>query len=206
MSEFKTEQEAFWAGDFCTEYMARNASAELHRSNVFFWRRVLQSLPRPGSIAELGCNIAMNLQALKEIDGRFDLTGFEINQLACEKARASGVAAIENRTIIEPLASEKTYDLTFTRGVLIHIQPESLTDVYDNLVRLSNKYVLVGEYYNPSPVTVNYRGHEDRLFKRDFAGELMDRHDLQLIDYGFVYCRDNYAPQDDVTWFLMAKR
>ena len=32
------------------------------------------------------------------------------------------------------------------------------------------------------------RGHSDRLFKRDFAGEMMDRHpQLQLIDYGFAY-------------------
>jgi spore coat polysaccharide biosynthesis protein SpsF len=66
---------------------------------------------------------------------------------------------------------------------------------------------LVCEYYNPSPVSIPYRGHTNKLFKRDFAGELMDRYpDLQLIDYGFVYRRDPSFPQDDVTWFLMEKR
>jgi len=25
-------------------------------------------------------------------------------------------------------------------------------------------YILIGEYYNPTPVAINYRGHEDRLF------------------------------------------
>ena len=62
------------------------------------------------------------------------------------------------------------------------------------------------EYYNPSPVTINYRGHSDRLFKRDFEGEILDKFpDLNLIDYGFSYKRDVVFPQDDITWFLLQK-
>jgi spore coat polysaccharide biosynthesis protein SpsF len=45
------------------------------------------------------------------------------------------------------------------------------------------------------------------LFKRDFAGEMMDRYpDLKLLDYGFVYHRDPAFPDDDITWFLMEKK
>jgi spore coat polysaccharide biosynthesis protein SpsF len=67
--------------------------------------------------------------------------------------------------------------------------------------------ILMGEYYNPSPTAIPYRGHADRLFKRDFAGELLDRFpDLRLIDYGFAYRRDPAFPQDDITWFLLEKR
>ena len=77
--------------------------------------------------------------------------------------------------------------------------------MYQNLVNLSRRYVLVCEYYNPAPVTVPYRGHQDRLFKRDFAGELMDGFGLELVDYGFVYRRDNHAAMDDFTWFLLRK-
>ncbi len=61
------------------------------------------------------------------------------------------------------------------------------------------KYVMVAEYDNPAPVSVLYRGHSDRLFKRDFAGELMEQHALELIDYGFVYRRDNCTPMGDIT-------
>ena len=51
-----------------------------------------------------------------------------------------------------------------------------------------------------------YRGHEDRLFKRDFAGEMMKKfNDLKLVDYGFVYHADCNFPQDDVTWFVLEK-
>ncbi|MFM6157881.1 MAG: pseudaminic acid biosynthesis-associated methylase, partial [Sphaerospermopsis kisseleviana] len=67
-------------------------------------------------------------------------------------------------------------------------------------------YLLIAEYYNPSPVAIPYRGHADRLFKRDFAGEVLDQHpELRLVDYGFVYRRDPNFPQDDITWFLIEK-
>ncbi|HND74014.1 MAG TPA: hypothetical protein PKW10_06205, partial [Saprospiraceae bacterium] len=67
-------------------------------------------------------------------------------------------------------------------------------------------YILIAEYYNPSPVTLNYRGHSNRLFKRDFAGDMLDQYpDLRLIDYGFCYRRDNLFPQDDITWFMLEK-
>ena len=47
------------------------------------------------------------------------------------------------------------------------------------------------EYYNPTPVEVEYRGHVQKLFKRDFAGEMLDRFpDLTLVHYGFAYHRD----------------
>ena len=88
---------------------------------------------------------------------------------------------------------------------MIHINPNYLSNVYENLVYGSNRYVLVSEYYNPLPTQVNYRGHSDRLFKRDFAGDLIDNYGLKLIDYGFIYKRDNWVPQDDSNWFLLEK-
>jgi pseudaminic acid biosynthesis-associated methylase len=82
-----------------------------------------------------------------------------------------------------------------------------IKSVYEKLFAASSKYILIGEYYNPSPVSVTYRGHSDRLFKRDFAGEMLDLYpELRLIDYGFCYKRDRSFPQDDITWFLLEKQ
>lgn len=90
--------------------------------------------------------------------------------------------------------------------MLIHIAPQHLQAVYQKLYNASNRYILISEYYNPTPVSVEYRGHKDKLFKRDFAGEMLDCYsDLKLIDYGFVYRRDAHFAQDDTTWFLMQK-
>ncbi|GAA0551629.1 pseudaminic acid biosynthesis-associated methylase [Rhizomicrobium palustre] len=202
---FKTEQERFWAGSFGDEYLKRNQGEAIIASNVALFTQILRSAPGITSIVELGCNIGLNLRALKRMKSAFELSAYEINPNAAAEARAAGVATITEGTILDELSAETPYDLSFTKGVLIHINPEQLEKVYANLYRLSRRYIMVCEYYNPSPVTVNYRGNEDRLFKRDFAGELIERYNLKLVDYGFVYHRDNYFPQDDVTWFLMEK-
>jgi spore coat polysaccharide biosynthesis protein SpsF len=98
-------------------------------------------------------------------------------------------------------------DLALIKGVLIHLNPDSLPAAYDALAAASRRHVMICEYYNPVPVAIPYRGHEDRLFKRDFCGEFMDRHpDFALADYGFVYRRDPAFPLDDVTWFLLTRK
>ena len=201
---FKTEQENFWAGEFGLNYIDRNNSEPLLYSKVAMWARMLQAANNVNSITELGCNIGLNLAALKRLQPSLKLSGYEINAEAARQAAEFNVAEIKQGSILEEIKDPKV-DLTFTAGVLIHINPEYLDNVYRNLVNGSNRYVLVAEYYNPAPTKINYRGNEDRLFKRDFAGDLIDNYGLKLIDYGFVYKRDNWAPQDDITWFLLEK-
>ena len=78
--------------------------------------------------------------------------------------------------------------------------------IYRKIYKSAKKYILIAEYYNPSPSVIEYRGFKNKLFKRDFAGELMDLYpDLQILDYGFVYHRDQFYPQDDINWFLLKK-
>lgn len=92
------------------------------------------------------------------------------------------------------------------KGVLIHLNPESLIDTYNKIVQSTSRYILIAEYYNPTPMSIPYRGNQNRLFKRDFAGEILDRYkDIHLLDYGFIYHRDINFPQDDITWFLLGK-
>jgi len=111
------------------------------------------------------------------------------------------------QTSIFDFNPQQNWDLVLIKGVLIHINPDELSKVYDKLVSSCGRYLLVAEYYNPVPVAITYRGHNDKLFKRDFAGEIMDRHpQMELIDYGFAYRRDPIFPLDDITWFLMEKK
>lgn len=202
--QFATPQETFWAGDFGNQYVGRNDIESLLYPRVAMWAAMLKSAHDVKSIRELGCNIGLNLLALKRLNPDLELSGWEINESAANEAANLGVADIRNDTVIKPIDAPQV-DLTFTAGVLIHINPDHLKSVYDNLVNGSRRYVLVSEYYSPSPTAINYRGHSDRLFKRDFAGDLIDGYGLKLIDYGFVYRRDNWAPQDDTTWFLLEK-
>ncbi|MDB2528262.1 methyltransferase domain-containing protein [Alphaproteobacteria bacterium] len=203
-NKYKTEQENFWAGQFGKNYIKRNNSTKLLSSNIELFRRVLSKVPNVGSVLELGCNIGMNLHAIHSLHPNIAIDGVEINETAIELAMKNSNFHIYNQSIIEPIKSTKSYDLVFSKTVLIHICPDHLQSVYKNLVKLSNRYVMVAEYYNPNPVSIEYRGHNEKLFKRDFAGELIDNFNLKLIDYGFVYHRDRH-PQDDISWFLMEK-
>ncbi|GGB45386.1 hypothetical protein GCM10011316_16780 [Roseibium aquae] len=201
---YATDQETFWAGEFGDDYISRNQSDVFFHRKVAVWARMLGSAHGVGSIMEFGCNIGLNLLAIHKLTPSVTLHAHEINATAAKRAAELGIASIHRGSILEPMKGEPV-DLTFTSGVLIHIAPDQLDKVYTNLVRMSRRYVLVAEYYNPTPVTVPYRGHEDRLFKRDFAGDLIDGYGLKLVDYGFVYHRDNMAPLDDSTWFLLEK-
>jgi pseudaminic acid biosynthesis-associated methylase len=205
--KFKTEQEAFWAGEFGNAYIDRNQGDMLLASNLDFFSKALHSARGIQTCIEFGANIGMNIKALKLLFPFMDISAIEINSSAATQlAKVISQEKIYNTSILNFQPSE-IYDLTLIKGVLIHINPKELLQVYDKLIASCGRYLMVAEYYNPAPVSISYRGHEDRLFKRDFAGEIMDRHpQFQLIDYGFVYRRDPNFPQDDVTWFLMEKR
>ena len=204
---FKTEQETFWAGEFGDGYIDRNQGDALLASNLNFFSKSLNCAHGIQTCIEFGSNIGMNLKAMKLMFPKIDISAIEINTTAATQLRKIiPTEKIYNTSILD-FQSCHTYDLVMIKGVLIHINPDYLPKVYDKLVASCSRYLMVAEYYNPTPVGVSYRGHNDRLFKRDFAGEIMNRHSqLHLIDYGFVYRRDPNFPQDDVSWFLMEKR
>lgn len=202
---YQTEQEQFWATGFGNEYPSRNEGEKMISSNLALFSKILKNCPSLDSATELGCNIGLNLIALHRINRQLKLRGYEINEKAALAARKENIAEIVNTTVVETLDASQKFDLTFTKGVLIHINPEMLPIVYQNLYDLSNRYILVCEYYNPAPVSIEYRGNKDRLFKRDFAGELMRKYNLKLIEYGFNYQHDPYFTNDDSTWFLLSK-
>lgn len=205
MPPFATEQEKFWAGDFGDEYAKRNRGEQIVASNTAFFARILSRMPRPQSVVELGANIGMNLVALRRLLPEARLAAVEINERAAQELRRIEGLDVTVGSLFD-YTSASPADLAFIKGVLIHIAPERLPDAYAALYRSSTRFVCLAEYYNPSPVEVPYRGHGGKLFKRDFAGEMLDRYgDLRLVDYGFVWRRDVFA-QDDLTWFLMEKR
>lgn len=201
---YKTEQETFWASEFGDEYIGRNDDLQIIAGNINLFSKILGRTIGVKSVIEFGSNIGNNLKAIKSLIPNCKVSAIEINQKAVEVLKKQEVK-IYAQSILDFEPDEK-YDLAFIKGVLIHINPQELQNVYEKLYNSSKKYILIAEYYNPSPVTIPYRGHSDRLFKRDFAGEMLDKYkDLKLVDYGFSYHRDNNYPQDDITWFLLEK-
>lgn len=204
--EYKTEQERFWAGEFGNNYINRNKSENIVAANISMLSSILKQTKDVSKIIEFGSNIGLNLEALKVLLPQASLSAIEINENAVKSLSRFDDLTVHHTSILDFEPAEQ-HDLVLIKGVLIHINPDKLNHVYELLYQSSRKYICLAEYYNPTPVDVEYRGHKERLFKRDFAGELMDKYpDLKLIDYGFVYHRDNTFPQDDMTWFVLEKK
>lgn len=203
--KFKTEQEEFWSGNFGNEYASRNSSDKLLASNVNLFSHILSHTKNVDSILEVGANIGMNLLAIKKLLPEAGYTAIEINKTACELlSQYSWINVINNSAL--QVSGISRHSFVLTKGVLIHINPEKLSLLYQTIYDSSSKYICLIEYYNPSPVEIPYRGHANKLFKRDFAGDMLDKfNDLKLVSYGFAYHRDNNFPQDDLNWFLMEK-
>ncbi|KPA09267.1 pseudaminic acid biosynthesis-associated methylase [Candidatus Magnetomorum sp. HK-1] len=202
---YKTEQETFWAGQFGNDYIKRNSIDATIRANIRLFSRILERTSKIKSVVEFGSNIGSNLMAIQTLLPDIRLSAIEIN-INC----IPHLQTINNCTVIPASIMDykttKKYDFVLIKGVLIHINPDELQNVYQKLYESSNRYICIAEYYNPTPVEINYRGYYNKLFKRDFTGELMDKYsELELIDYGFIYHRDNMFPQDDLTWFLLKK-
>lgn len=203
--QYGTEQEGFWAGEFGDVYSNRNVGENWIASNTALFSKIIARTSGIDSVIEFGANIGLNLRALHRLLPSAEMAAIEINKAAAGQLAQWGKVEVINESILD-FRPNRQWDLALIKGVLIHINPDSLGQVYDALFASSGRYICLVEYYNPTPVDVPYRGHQDKLFKRDFAGELMDRFgELKLVDYGFSYHRDPNFPQDDTTWFLLEK-
>lgn len=206
ISSQSTEQEDFWAGEFGNAYVDRNKDEGYISSNLSFFSKIISRTETLNSILELGANVGLNLMALRKLLPNTKLSAVEINEKAALTLKCNVPYVDIYQTSIVDFNSNKSWDFIFTKGVLIHINPDQLPKVYDLLYQKSSRYILIAEYYNQTPIEIIYRGHSGKLFKRDFAGEMLAKFpDLSLVDYGFVYHRDVNFPQDDITWFLLEK-
>ncbi len=206
-----TAQEEAWKGQFGNDYQKRSPG-NVDFNTTFFERifpRRTDTYQRNWdeilTILELGAGRGANIKALRRRFPAATATGVELNPAALRALRQDAPEANAIEASVTEWAPETTWDLVLTKGLLIHIPPAALPVVYGVMHRASSRFILIAEYYNPTPVSVEYRGEKDLLWKRDFAGEMLDLYaDLSLVNYGFAYHRDR-APQDDITWFLLEK-
>lgn len=57
-----------------------------------------------------------------------------------------------------------------------------------------------------TPVSIEYQGRPNLLFKRDFGAMFADNFDVRLVDYGFLWGKIfDAAGFDDITWWLFEK-
>jgi len=188
----ETPQISQWTGDFGRAYTDRNTLNAtqldtLYQTNYGITRRrvnetFLEHIPRDVRILEVGCNCGNQLLQLQEM-GFTNLWGAEIQSYALESARARtcGIHLGQGSALDLPY-EDGYFDLVFTSGVLIHISPVDLPVALDEIHRCAKTWIWGLEYYAPETTEVNYRGHDDLLWKMDYVKCYLDRFsDLELV-------------------------
>lgn len=198
-----------WAGNFGDDYIARNEFAEWKVPyGIKAFSAILEGL-NIESVLEVGTNVGLNLYYISTVlRDTPRLFAVEPNRQAFEKLVSNSNLKLEQAWNCDAFSiplPDSSVDLVFTAGVLIHIHPDNLSRAVDEIVRLSQRYILCIEYFSHEPQEIDYRGKKGMLFKRDFGSFYLDRHsNLQCVKYGFLWQRE-FKIFDNLTWWLFEK-
>lgn len=173
-------QKQTWSTEFGKEYTDRNIYDpdkldKFYKEQYGITRTEMNKeflsefVDKNAKILEVGCNVGNQLRLLKSM-GYNNLYGIELQDYAVEKAKelTEGINIIKGTGDDIPF-KDGYFDLVFTSGVLIHINPKNIKNVLEEIYRCSNKYIWGFEYYSDNYEKINYRGNDDLLWKTDFS-------------------------------------
>ena len=210
----ETTQTRIWQGEFGRDYTDRNTfdieqldrlwldNYGISRSSIN--REFLELIPKDASFLEVGCNVGNQLVMLRHL-GYSDLAGVEIQDYALQvaKSRLQNISLRQGSAQMLPF-EDKSFDVVFTSGLLIHIAPEDLPKAMSEIHRCTREYIWGMEYFSARPATISYRGHDHLLWKMNYAHEYLARFpDLELVCERLL---PYLGSQNIDTMFLLKKR
>jgi len=130
-------------------------------------------------ICEAGCNIGNNLSSFPE---NFEIYGIDMNKNALEKAKKRYPNFSFKKTDLKQTGfPDSSFDLVFTRGVLIHIPTKDLDNVLKEFVRISKKWILNFEYFGEDGKMIKWKRGDDLLWYRNMK-ERWKNFDVNIIN------------------------
>ena len=186
------EQADKWRGIFGKDYTDRNPQTISEMENLYIKNfgvkrtelnsEFLEGLSKDMKILEVGCNVGTQLRVL-ESQGFTNLTGIEVQDYAVGVARnlSPKINFVVGSALNLPF-EDNSFDLVFTAGVLIHINPKDLDKVLREIHRVSKKYIWGYEYFSEEYKEIDYRSNKELGWKNDFLGAYMGKFsDLNLL-------------------------
>ena len=184
----KTKQIESWDGDFGKSYTNRNKFS-MDNNYIMNYGITRKSMNKEflnkykfNNILEIGSNIGNQLLLLQQM-GYDNLWGIDVSQYAIKisKENTDDINIIKASVFDIPY-KDNYFDLVFTSGVLIHINPDDINKALDEIYRVSNKYIWGFEYYSDTYEEIEYRGKKNLLWKTDFMTLFLNRFkDLKVI-------------------------
>ena len=168
---------------------------------------MLKNTTEINSLLECGCNIGRNIKFLNKVLPKSKKSIIEISKEAFRTvSERYDIDKSFNGSIVDSKFKSESFDLVFSSGVLIHIHPSDLLENMTKMFNYSRKYILIAEYFNRTPVMIEYQGEKDKLFKRDFGKMFIENFKVKLVDYGFLWGHIyDDGGFDDFTWWLFEK-
>lgn len=140
------------------------------------------------SILEVGCNSGPNLYLLAKRFPQAQIVGIDINSKAVQYGNAQfAQEGIPNVKLSLGKADElgqfqdKSFDVVFTRAVLIHIGPDKINNVIKEMIRITRRALILVEGHCFEPQDKDPHGHGVycsgvwkawRMWKRDYVALL----------------------------------
>ena len=201
------EQQNFWSKEYSRNYIEKNTEFDSDLG-IECWKKMLMEAEDLDSILECGSNIGRNIAALHSISPNTKKSIIEISPDPYEIVTQNfPLSESFNGSILESNFSNESFDLVFTCGVLIHIHPDDVRANMEKMFNYSRKYILIAEYFNRTPVMIEYQGQKNKLFKSDFGKQFIETFEVKLVDYGFLWGHlYDQAGFDDITWWLFEKK
>lgn len=209
----KSNQEISWEGTFRRDYTDRNPADidemdELYTTQYGITRtnlnhKFLDRFDRSIRILEVGANLGSQLQGLQKI-GFTNLYGIELQPYAVEisKQNTKHINLIQGSAFDIPF-KDFYFDLVYTSGVLIHINPDDLKIAMREIYRCTSEYIWGFEYYADKYSEIQYRGRRNLLWKADFRKLYQDGFgDLKLVKEE----RIKYLDNDNVDSMFLIKK
>ena len=206
-----TEQQSFWKNTYSKEYIERNPYSDNHLG-LKAWAKMLSKIDDIegglNSFLECGSNIGRNIAFLNSLYPLAKKSIIEISEDAFKIVTTNfELEHKQNSPIVDAEFEKSSFDLVYISGVLIHIHPNDILANMQKMFKWSNKYILINEYFNRTPVMIEYRGEKDRLFKSDFGKTFIENFPVKLIDYGFLWGHEyDNGGFDDTTYWLFEKK
>ncbi|MDD5617612.1 MAG: methyltransferase domain-containing protein [Candidatus Omnitrophica bacterium] len=197
-----TYQMKKWGQDFGRNYTDRNNYTvdmmdRLYKKNYGITRTRLNELFVGGlkksiKILEVGSNIGTQLASLQKM-GFKNLYGIEINKYAIDRAKSKtkDINIIEGSIFDIPF-KDRYFDLVFTSGVLIHINPKDIEKGLREIYRCASSYIWVYEFYSDRYENILYRGEKNLLWKANYPNVYTRIFpDLKIIKHKFLKYLEN---------------
>jgi len=181
-----------WMGKFGAEYTDRNTLSldeldKFYLKNYGISRTALNkeflkdTLVKSSRVLEIGSNIANQLLMLQRM-GFNNLYRIELQSYAVElsKQRTNKINLIQGSALNIPF-KDAFFDLVFTSGLLIHINPKNIKEALKEIYRCTKNYIWGFEYWSDDYSAVTYRGNKELLWKTDFAKLYLETFDDLVI-------------------------